>query len=48
MTHSIPARTLLDFISHDKKASGDVITVVKVAEIGSFAFETIAIKELPL
>ena len=48
VTHSILARTLLDFISHDKKASGDVITVVKVAEIGSFAFETIAIKELPL
>ena len=48
VTHNIPAQTLLDFISHDKKASGDVITVVKVSEIGSFAFETIAIKELPL
>ena len=48
VSHNIPAQTLLDFISHDKKASGDKITVVKVAEIGSFAFETIAIKELPL
>lgn len=48
VSHNIPAQTLLDFISHDKKASGDKITVVKVAEIGSFSFETIAIKELPL
>ena len=48
VSHNIPAEKLLDFISHDKKASGDKITVVRVTEIGSFAFETISIKELPL
>ena len=48
VSHNIPAEKLSEFISHDKKASGDTITVVKVNKIGSFAFETISIKELPL
>ena len=47
-SHDIPAGRLRDFITHDKKASGSVITVVKVSDIGSFSFEKRDIKDLPL
>lgn len=47
-SHDIPAGHLRDFITHDKKASGSAITVVKVSEIGSFTFEKTDIKDLPL
>lgn len=46
--HDIPANQLREFISHDKKASGSAITVVKVKTIGSFEFETMDINDLPL
>ena len=46
--HDIPAARLAEFITHDKKASGNEITVVKVSKIGSFRFETINIQDLRL
>jgi 3-dehydroquinate synthase len=42
------AAAIRDLISHDKKASGSEITVVRVSEIGSFRFEKINIQDLAL
>ena len=47
-SHTIPAETLRALIAHDKKASGEVVTVVKVDEIGSFRFEKVNIQDLVL
>lgn len=45
---SIDADTLRALIAHDKKASGDEITVVCVDEIGSYRFQKINIQDIAL
>ena len=45
---SIAQETLKALIAHDKKASGDEITVVKVDEIGSFRFEKVNLQDLAI
>ena len=47
-SHTIPAETIRALTAHDKKASGDVVTVVKVDEIGSFIFEKVNIQDIAL
>lgn len=47
-SHNIPTDTLKALIAHDKKASGDIITVVKVSETGSFSFEKVNIQDLAI
>ena len=39
-------KELLDFVRHDKKASGNGVTVVCVEEIGSFEFRTLGVEEI--
>ncbi len=39
-------KALSDFVRHDKKASGQGVTVVYVEEIGSFEFRTLSIEEI--
>lgn len=39
-------KALSDFVRHDKKASGDGVTVVYVSEIGGFEFRTLGIEEI--
>lgn len=43
---SVNKADIEEFISHDKKASGEKITVVKCDEIGSFYFEKLTVKEI--
>lgn len=43
---SVNKADIEEFISHDKKASGDKIIVVKCDEIGSFYFEKLTVKEI--
>jgi len=38
---SYPAETLLEAISHDKKMSGSLLTVIRVEKVGSFRMEKI-------
>lgn len=44
--HFVNKADIEEFISHDKKASGEKITVVKCDEIGSFYFEKLTVKEI--
>ena len=45
---NIDAEAIKALIAHDKKASGDEITVVRVDEIGIFHFEKINIQDLAI
>ena len=45
---NMDAAAIRDLISHDKKASGSEITVVRVSEIGSFRSEKINIQDLAI
>ena len=42
----IDANKLIEFIKHDKKADGNIISVIKCEEIGTYKEEKIEILEL--
>lgn len=44
--HSASADEIASFLSHDKKASGKVLTTVYVSEVGSFEFVRSTVEEL--
>ncbi len=46
MTHNYPASLFTDALKHDKKASGDKITIVFVGKVGEYQLKTVSFEKL--